>query len=246
MITFGLIYCAYNTEEYINQSIAPWTQVKLAYPVIPTVVSVPFIGFEQERIDKTEEMLKKIPFAYSFIDNTPITEHEARNKCLHYLLEQKCDYIIILDSDEFYSVDEINNLLHLCQKDPFIAWYSVEFKNYTFSEDTYTEGFRPPRVFKTETFTHKMSSFFWDNDISYTRKSKGENVSYTKLAHAEIPKAVCHPKHLTWLDNERSKQKVEYQMRHFGHCSFKYIDKLEFNEQFYKNNNQEIPKLIQG
>jgi hypothetical protein len=51
--------------------------------------------------------------------------------------------------------------------------------------------------------------------------------------------------HFSWLNNEKSKKKCEYQKRHFsGVCGYKWNEKenkLEFNELYYRSIGQFIP-----
>jgi hypothetical protein len=54
-------------------------------------------------------------------------------------------------------------------------------------------------------------------------------------------------KHLTWM-HENGKSKYEYQMKHFGACSYKWNyqkNELEFNEDFFIRNNVTKPKINQ-
>ena len=51
--------------------------------------------------------------------------------------------------------------------------------------------------------------------------------------------------HYAWLNDERSKSKVEYQEKHFGHCSYKWgPNGLEFNEEYFKKVDKEKPCII--
>jgi ribosomal protein L6P/L9E len=51
---------------------------------------------------------------------------------------------------------------------------------------------------------------------------------------------------MTWL-HSNGKDKYEYQMKHFGHCGYKWnyeTNQLELNLEFYAKNKIDIPKII--
>ena len=89
-----------------------------------------------------------------------------------------------------------------------------------------------------------MAGFYWDNDMSY--EYNGQMISYENMELETIPKEVAYIPHYTWLNDRIGKRKVEYQHKHFGHCSYKWNHEkhcLEFDESFYKKMNQPIHKV---
>jgi hypothetical protein len=104
--------------------------------------------------------------------------------------------------------------------------------NYIFDGNEWVDDFCPPRIFKN-TFSKKIKKFYWDNDIIYEYNNM--EINYKSLSECKIPKNVAHIKHMTWL-HSNGKAKYEYQMKHFGECSYKWnyeINKLEFNKEFF-------------
>jgi hypothetical protein len=115
-----------------------------------------------------------------------------------------------------------------------------------FSENQYIEGFNPPRVFKVDTGFYKLNEVYWDNDLSYCGKTTRDIQPYKNFASKTIPKTVIFPKHFTWLNDKRSKNKTKYQIKHFGHCGYKWNEtenKLEFDLDFYKKHNIPVPEV---
>ena len=89
--------------------------------------------------------------------------------------------------------------------------------------------------------TPRLDKMFWDNDVYYEG-----GIPQTKLPLLEIPRDVAHVKHLTWLSNEKSKKKYEYNLKHIGVCSYKWDydnDKLIFDEEYYKD--KEMPTIYE-
>ena len=154
-----------------------------------------------------------------------------------------CDVIWMVDADEFYSLEDIKNIVNFINENPNYCWYSINFKNYIFDGKQWIDGFCPPRIFKSKFDSMVIDSFFWDNDIAYQKNN--EFINYKKLLSLEIPKQIAHIKHMTWL-HENGKLKYEYQIKHFGHCGYKWnyeSNELEFNSDFYLKINQELPKI---
>ena len=149
----------------------------------------------------------------------------------------------MVDGDEFYQINDIQNIINFVKNNPNNYWYSINFKNYVFNGKQWIDGFCPPRIFKVKSDSLNIDQFYWDNDILY--KESDKNISYKSLSNLEIPREIAHIKHMTWL-HSNGKLKYEYQMKHFGHCGYKWnyeLDKLEINQEFYLKTNQEIPKI---
>jgi hypothetical protein len=246
-MSVGILISAYALEDYIEDCLSPWLEFDLPM----ACSSFHFKSFEKKDNTKTIEKLNTLlnkDYQKCFSDDPLVLEEaEARNISLNFLKQQKVDSIFILDVDEFYSKKDIEILLEYI-KDPdfnFCAWGSVNFKNYIFDEKTWVDGFCPPRFFNMEYRGLKLDKFYWDNDITYV-DDKGGIFDYKHLPHITIPKNKLHIKHLTWMNNLRSKEKVEYQIKHFGHCSYKWNygeNKLEFDLDFYKKHNLPLPQL---
>lgn len=177
------------------------------------------------------------------------SEYEARNKGLSHLLDVGCDVIMVVDSDERYNEKDVDFLLEVINNPSFEenAWYSINFKNYIFDEKTWIDGFCPPRLFNVYFKDYELKEFYWDNDVFYNSMNVylSSTVDYKELPNAVIDKSKLHIKHLTWL-GERAIQKVHYQIKHYGQCSYKVKEDgtgIEFNDYYFQKNNEVMPEL---
>lgn len=265
MNKFGLIFCAYGIPEYVENSISPWIKLKDKLNITITACHGLFKeSFENGVIDddfatqsKLIELKKEGKIDYLYLQNKydnlndgPKYETEAkiRDYCLQYLLENNVDYVILWDLDEFTTEQEIENLINYIQKpeNKFYYSFNIEYKNLVFTESQYIEGFTPPRVFKVDAGPYRIKEIYWDNDVSYIGKAAGDVQSYKNFAAKVVPKQVIFPLHKSWLSNERSLIKKNYQTKHFGACSYKWNhdkNELEFDLDFYKKHNIPVPTV---
>jgi hypothetical protein len=244
----GIIYCGYNSLPYVRQSLYPFINAKDEGLISQVcAVSIPFMEYFDinQNNDGTTELLldfyNKSFINHIFTNPSYIQEHKARDLCLQYLKIMNCDIIWMVDADEFYNLEDIKNIINFINENPDYCWYSINFKNYIFDGKQWVDGFCPPRIFKNKFNLINIDSFFWDNDIAY--KKNNDFINYKNLSSLEIPKEIAHIKHMTWL-HENGKLKYEYQMKHFGHCGYKWnyeTNLLEINEEFYLKNHQNIP-----
>lgn len=251
MLKFGILFCAYNNEETIKESLKPWLNRE---DCVVSVCSSPFKEYKDlnQLKDKTQEILQATGgIDHLWLNNSfEYDEAYVRNKALRPLIQEDCDYIWIVDGDEIYSKEQIDSIIKYVKKEEFVTWFSVCFKNYVFDRHSYYLGFKPPRIFKSFTSDYFLNEFYFDNDISYKHRKTRDIIQYKQLSFKEIPQKVALIDHITWLSNETSRLKVEYQFRHFGHgmCSYKWNYEencLEFNDDFYRKTGQPKPKIFQ-
>ena len=252
MKKYGIIYCGYNTEDYVVESIEPF--LKRDNHVV-SAVSVPFKeyrgidDFHDHTTDILRELVNQKKLKYLVDKPRYVTEAEARNLALFHLKKYNIDYIWLIDSDEFYTeehIEKIEDYVESSNKNLF----KISLKNHVFDLDHYLEEpFCPPRIFKTNINNNLfLEGFYWDNDMCYkTKEDNNGLVSYEAIEELEIiPKEVAYIPHYTWLNDKIGKRKVEYQHKHFGHCSYKWNEEkecIEFDESFYKKQNLPIPKV---
>lgn len=250
----GILGCGYACDDYVEEVLQPWINLRKQFSTVISCVSNLFseyfdLGIYQDNSKTLDILNKKFEnreIDYLFYPEKASQEAIARNEALKPLLSNNCDIVWLLDlSDEIYSEKEIIKTIEFIQSEPFISWFKIEFKNFIFTKDTYIDGFKPPRIFRRKYNEFNLERFFWDNDVLY----KNENISknYQELPSLIIPKSVCNPLHYTWLNNERSKNKIFYQEKHFANgagCSFKWGDNgLEWNEEYFKKTGQPKPIL---
>jgi hypothetical protein len=258
----GILACLFNCAANLESVLRPWFDLKLQESGIEfkiAAVSGMFkeyaeLGYEQDALDieTARELLRyeKYPFDYLSLINNPysltdksqlrfFSEAETRDFALRYLLAEKVDLLWLLDGDEIYEGGQIESIISYIHKNELADWYSINFKNYIFDGKVWIDGFHPPRIFWTDR-GKGIKKFYSDNVILYCDGRRSSDLPGTI-----IPEEIAHIKHLTWLYTN-GKKKYEYQMSHFGECSYVWNykeNKLEFNEEYYKKYGQQLPRL---
>lgn len=251
----GVLFCLYGKKEYIPLCLDPWISFKSDRHELVLAASHHKFS-EYTKINNSKDHvfyneLKKynLNFIFSECEYEEPTrnylESDVRNASLRYLLHQDCDFIILVDLDEQWSHQQINNTLNFIGlNNKFYGWFSINYKNYIFDGNQWVDGFCPPRIFKVKHDNSFLDKFFWDNDLQYIDNSS-RVIDYRSFPSCKIPKAVAHIKHLTWM-NDGGKEKVEYQNSHFGNgnCSYIWNEEkkcLEFNLDYFLKTKQNLP-----
>lgn len=245
-----LVVSCFKSEEYLKQVAEPW----LSYKDLDVTIFFShgrFKGTESFFDDysvgyKTKEIITDLAAEhmnvwYSFFE-TFKEEAEARNEALKHIVDK--DYIHILDDDEIYTHEQIKKIYSFVERRE-AHWYSINFKNYVFDKNHYIEGFCPPRIFSTNYNGAEFKEFYYDNDAVYY--VDGMATSYKNLSNLSIPKNIAFIDHYSWLSDERGKNKVEYQNRHFPACSYAWDEKenkLIFNEEYFKTYGIAKPEVL--
>lgn len=256
----GILGMAYNSVDSIEKTLSPWILAKTeklgGNEFVISTVSVPFAeyknvpGFEEDH--DTSRMLETL-LVYDKIDYltmSPLymTEAEARSAGMGPLLIENCDIVWCVDlQDEYYTKKVISEIIDFVNLNKWTSWFSCNFRNYVFDSSHYLEEFfTPPRIFRTKTNGHTISKFYYDNDLIFVQDSSGKEVNYKSLPMMNMPKNIFI-KHLSWMNDLNSKNKIAYQLKHFGHSSYKWNeidDNLEINEEYYKKYNLPLPVVL--
>ncbi len=250
----GIIFCAWNAADMLERSLRPWIEAKQArlagHQFTLCAVSVPFVDFNARASDHTLSVLGLHAHGgdvdHVIVRGKPMQETEARGTALHWLLLEGADLIWQVDADEFYTLGEIERILAFVEKNPLIPWFRGSLKNLVFDEGHWlAEPFCPPRIHRVcineRGATEIVAESFWDdNNIRYRFQ-----IDDAQLPHLTIPKAVAWTKHATWLNNERSRQKIAYQLKRWGGCSFRWDETtgLAFDEEYYRSRGLALPEL---
>lgn len=244
----GIIYTAYNMEEYIDPSLACFHTLKhMGVDLSIVAVSVRFAGFPEEAKDNTRKELIR---AYgdgilSHVITHPdgISEVEARNKALQLLKSEGVEIIMQVDADEFFTVNDFNRIMAFVESQPFVAWFRLSLKNFVFDERTYlVVPFTPPRIHRVKTsdglILHRFTD---DNDICYINNNSAF-IDPRIVPSMTIPPVVAWIKHFSWLNNERSRKKVLYQQSRGWTCDFAWDEKtgLIWNEKAFVNKTKPV------
>jgi len=265
MSKIGIIYCGYNTEEHIHDSLYPWINAqgdKLdGNEFLICAVSVPFLEYKEEKFkDKTQDILLEY-YNRRLIDHLItqpeyVSEKEARNIAAQWLINQGITHLWLVDSDEIYNEKSISNILKYIELERFCSWFRIPLTNYVFDKKTVLEDkFCPPRIWKIDTNGYKLNECIYDNDFSYKLVRNNLNlfeeivIADKDLPSKTIPTRLVDIKHYSWLSNENSKRKTIYQTKRWGEngCGFRWNEKencLEFNKEYYTKTSQKIPSFI--
>jgi FkbM family methyltransferase len=246
-IKIGVLLSAYNSEDYIDECLEPWISLKSEFDITFACVSGMYkeyldFGFKSKNKGTLSKLVKyDLDFLLSTGEKSLLDENGSKNAALN-ALKSNCDLVWIVDSDEFYTIENIKNILEFIRKNPKYDWYSVNLKNSTFERNLWIDGFCPPRIFRTNR-NGGMSHFYFDNHITY---NDGEN--FDSKPNTKIPRNVAWVKHYSWLNEDsRSREKIKYQDRRFiSGCSFSFNEeneKIYFSDRFYKERGIEEPIL---
>lgn len=238
----GLIFCGWGTRDLVARSLAPWLDLRNANretghnTLFICAVSVRFAGFEGDD-DGTREFLRDalargdIDHLIDGPDNIP--ETTARSMALNHIKGVNCDISIMWDSDEVATIDELVRALGFMKTDKFTAAWRFSYRNLVFSPDQWlADPFTPMRAHRLCYQSYVADKFYDDNNVMYrgtiTRDFR-QDVSFPTVT---IPPTIMNPAHWTWLSNQRSRNKVEYQTKRGWRCSFAWDEvdnKLVFN-----------------
>jgi hypothetical protein len=245
----GILFTIYNCENYVDDCLKPWFNLKEKYDITMACTSGMFkpyleLGFEPKNKKTLQKLIQyDIDYLISTGSNSLIDEDQSRNNALNFL-KKNCNIIWIVDGDEFYTENQIINIVNFIESTPNTDWYSINFKNYTFTNDLFINGFCPPRIFKTDRYSG-IDKFYFDNHITYMDGS-----DFITKHTLSIPRNIAWVKHFSWLsDDPRTPEKIKYQNSRFlNGCYFKWDDnnkQLDFDENFFKKVNEEKPNLHQ-
>lgn len=113
----GLLSCAYNERRFVEPHIKHHAPMVDEYLLLSS--TVPWQG-EPEPLDGTAEIARQL--GVSVIEYNWRTEHEQRNAGLDYFGD--CDWVIVLDPDEFLTKADCGHLLDFlrdCDGDAYVT-----------------------------------------------------------------------------------------------------------------------------
>jgi hypothetical protein len=170
-------------------------------------------------------------------------EHETRNPGMKELLDRGVDFFVTWGADEVATPDQLERIFKFVRKEEFIAWFSLQYRNFVFDDRHFILGFNPPRIFRTKLETCYLEQFDWDDDPAYADGKV--RMSYKHFSHKLVPGVLVD--HFTWNDLERSKAKIRYQQKHFGHCGFRVEENgsIGFDPAYYSKISQPFPKVLE-
>lgn len=254
----GIIYVAYQAEDLLPRSLSTWIAARRdklgGHEFVICAVSVPFEGFGQEATDKTRTLLgfasTRGDIDHVIVRDKPMKEIEARGKALQWLVERGCQLTWMVDADEFYLKEDIQGAVAYVENQPYVDWFRVPLKNLVFTRNQYlAEPFTPPRIHRVHIRGYRAHSFWADNNVLYGGTITRDLKQDLHFASATVPVHLCNPLHESWLNNARSKAKIDYQVRArgWGSCSFAWDEArggLVFNEAHYAVQGLPLPTVL--
>jgi hypothetical protein len=165
------------------------------------------------------------------------------------LSDAGCDIVMQVDGDEVFSPEEIARILDFVEKRPQIPWFRISYRNLVFTRSQcLADPFTPPRIHRLRPAGHKYEarSFWDDNNVAYHGTITRDIKRDLDFPSVTIPQSVAAPLHFTWLNNERSRLKILYQNRRWGHSSFVWDESkggLSFNEDYYQKRGLPLPEV---
>jgi len=253
----GIIYCAFNCEEYVKDSIRPLIlarEQKLSgHEWVIAGINVCFKEYKETKYnvdDSTGDYLATQNLDYLIREPQYISEAEARTLALRKLLDDKCELIFLIDGDELFQINDLQNITKFIEEDKFSAWYKFSYKNYLFDSSTYLKlPFQPPRAFRVQYNGYRLNNFRHDNEVVYHGIITRDIKDFESFPSKIIPPNISWIVHKTWISCEKTKSKVEYQRGRWGGslCSYKWDEtnnKLVFNPQYFARFGKPIPELI--
>lgn len=236
----GVVVSVYNSINFLSEFLSPWIKARKELDIKIVFVDAKFKNFEGESNSTdgtTEYLVEKLNcglidyYGHYFHDKE---ENEVRNIGINMLLQMGCSHILSSAPDEIFTIDQIKYIYNYIQKDEFIAYYRLNYKNYIGNKDTFIRGFCPKRIWKVNLTAYKLKGLRFDDDAEYQGAITRDIQPDDNFAQRVIPNVEIN--HYTWLNNETSRKKIEYQTKRGWICSYKWKDgKVVFNPEYYKD-----------
>lgn len=252
-IVIGVIYCGYNQIDNIKETLTFWNSIKIeGYKFVVSVISVPFAEYKMfpQPLDGSTSFIRNMDkdnIQNCIFDPEFISETTARTLSLKYLTETaNVDIIWQVDSDEFYTLDNVQKMLEYIDNHWYNYAFNVNFKNYIYDGKHYLDDFCVPKInvlIKLSGGGYHINPirFITDNQILF-----GDDKNAFTLKSIPIPKEVALVKHYTWM-HKNGKSKVQYQLAHFGDCGFRWNEQkqeLELDEHYFARHGYTTPNIL--
>jgi len=240
----GISAIGYECAEHLDKVLAPWIEfnekhqnviISTAHGLFPETAS---LGFPLLSSDATIIKLKayeeKGLIKKFSILTEPTFEKDIRNATLKALFDENIDYLWLLDlQDEIYTYQDILNIIKFIQRENYISYFKINFKNYVIDESHYVDDFIAPRIWNNK-INGGVKEFYYDNEILFNNGKRAEETSCIAIS-----KNIAFIKHLSWVGSEEYlKRKIQFQKIHYGQCSYKFENgKLQLDNEYYARSN---------
>lgn len=248
----GIQILAYQCENVIDKVLNPWLKLKSEYEVVFWVSSGQFkiyseLGYENKN-ERTLEILKsmlekgEIDFLFTTSKDELLSDHETRDMCVEYFKKNDVDLMVQLDSDEFYTEQDVYNFIKFIEENNQYTIYNTVFKNLVGDGSKYNEWSR----FSAGWIKRHggIKGYYFDAHWSFNGED-GKNIEYRNTPSITIPKEILNPIHDTWTDQRSgsshldTKAKIRYQEKYYSHeCGWSWDNNLNTivpNQAFWGN-----------
>lgn len=251
-IKIGILFASYNCADYIDKCFQPWINLRNEFNLVLASTNGRYdLSTKESDAKGSHSLVKLIGKDLDFLIHSSGKDHrwseeQSRTYMLNFMKDQKVDLIWCIDADEFYTEQNIKDILNYITNNPTYDAYAIQFKNYVFEVPFWVDGFQKDVIYWMD--RHDGIKYFnFDNDITYNN-NQWSQYNNNKIT---IPKSIAYIDHYTWLNNDsRIPEKIRNQnIKYDGEvgvkCAYKYDEnnKLIFNELFWKSRNLEIPIL---
>lgn len=261
---FTIIFCAWQTREYLDESLTPWIEARRqslgGHTFRIVAVCVPFVGFDHsDAPDGTRDYLygalERGEIDEVINGDLPRTEVVARGAALQWAIQHSegdgmDEATWQWDADEVATLDEIQRMADFMAANPLVAWARTSYRNAVFAKDQFlAEPFTPARIHRLAVpgRSYRAHSFYDDNNVMYGGTITRDLKRDLEFSSVTIPSSVAFPRHYTWLNDQRSRKKCAYQLARWGLCSFRWDDAtngLQFNEGYYRERGLPLPEIV--
>lgn len=214
------VFCVYNEEEYLTYA------VKAILPAVDEVLIclglAPYSAYnpqarEISKTDRTEELvdaLEKTSPKIKVIKGIWNSEVEHRNAGLQRCLENGSDYYWLIDGDEIYRADHIQNIRQEILKHPkagtFIIKCHIFWRSFRYRITAQELSWRPRRIFKMTRYRRILGLKF-----PYPLRFIGQNEMNSVGPVYEISTEQAVFYHFSYA---RSAQAMEDKFKTFSHA----------------------------
>jgi hypothetical protein len=263
-ISIGVVNINYDCAKTLDLAFNPWREVKdgalkglvdnvwisSRHVCFPETAS---LGYPLHSTDGTIEKLDDL-WADSVIDELliypePVEEQIAWSDNLPFLQSKNPDIIMMVNSDEIFTVNDITRIVEFIQRNGLTDFFRINFKNY-FGRGKYVDNFIVPRVWSNKR-NGGVLNFYKDDLCTFVNGKKDVECSCMT-----IPKKLCFPAHYSWSlppqysDEENKKfvmRKLGFQKIRYVYPSYRWNEEkneLELDPTYYTRFGLAMPQVL--
>lgn len=214
------VFCVYNEEEYLSYAVQ--SVLKLATRVVVCLGLSPYTAYnpkarEISQRDRTEilvdELARQDP-RITVLKGTWESEVEHRNAGLKICLEDGTDYYWLVDGDEVYREDHLENIRQEMLQHPWVGTFIIKchifWRSFSWRIPAEELPWRPRRIFKI-TSHRRILGLRLPHPLRFT----GQNETNSLGPVYEIPSERAVFYHFSYA---RSAKAMEDKLRTFSHA----------------------------